>query len=152
MRSSTKRIASGVGGCVLMAFIGLGFTTGSANALPDSCREWRVEHRHWKVQAVKRYLRGAPQRELDDALFELLQREAYLTSCAVTVQGGRGELVGWRLVGRTTDEYGSAVVESVLERAGFDLELDALFESAATVPGSGEFVASRRRTRWTRAR
>ena len=88
---------------------------------------------------LRRYLRGAPEREVDAAVFELLQREAYLTSCEVSVEGGRDKLVGWRLVGRTPDEYGSAVAESVLERAGFDLSLRSLFEPApsalAAAPG-----------------
>jgi hypothetical protein len=61
----------------------------------------------------------------------VLQREAYLTSCDISVDGGRDELVGWRLVDRLPEEYGSAVVESVLERAGFQIELRTLFE-----PGS----------------
>jgi hypothetical protein len=99
-----------------------------ARADNDSCREWRGEHRAWKTEGLRRYLRGAPQRELDSALFEVLQREAYLTSCDISVDGGRDELVGWRLVDRLPEEYGSAVVESVLERAGFELELRELFE------------------------
>ncbi len=32
-------------------------------------------------------------------------------------------MVGWRLVGRTPDDYGGAVLESVLERAGLDMDL-----------------------------
>jgi hypothetical protein len=95
----------------------------AAQAGSDSCREWRLEHCTWKAESMRRYLTGAPQRELDAAIFEMLQREAYLTSCDISVQGSRGVLVGWRLVGRSPDEYGSAVVESVLERAGFDVGL-----------------------------
>ena len=38
---------------------------------------------------VKRYLGRAPQRELDEAVFELLQREAYLTSCDQSVRAAR---------------------------------------------------------------
>jgi hypothetical protein len=87
---------------------------------------------------MRRYLLGAPQRELDAAIFEMLQREAYLTSCDISVQGSRGVLVGWRLVGRSPDEYGSAVLEAVLERAGFDVGLreqlgDAVIQPAADV-------------------
>lgn len=104
----------------------------SVAAAEDSCREWRLEHRSWKTEALRRYLHGAPEREVDAAVFELLQREAYLTSCEISVEGGRDELVGWRLVGRTPEEYGSAVAESVLERAGFDLSLRSLFEPASS--------------------
>lgn len=114
---------SGVGGCVFAVLL---FAAGGADAAVDSCREWRQEHLDWKTETLRRYLRGAPQRELDGALFELLQREAYLTSCDVSVRSGRDELVGWRLLGRAPEEYGSAVVESVLERAGFDVGLASL--------------------------
>ncbi len=102
---------------------------GGAAQAADSCREWRGEHRRFKTEVVRLYLTGAPQAELDAAVFELLQREAFLTSCDVSVEGARNELVGWRLVGRAPDEYGAAVVESVLERGGFDLELRRLFDS-----------------------
>ena len=125
MNKATGWMGRGVGGAVLMASLIVG---ASARADGDSCREWRGEHRSWKTEGLRRYLRGAPQRELDEAMFELLQREAYLTSCDVSVRGGRDELVGWRLVERLPEEYGSAVVESVLERAGFELELRQLFE------------------------
>ena len=100
---------------------------GAASADSESCREWRHEHRGWKTETLRRYLRGAPQRDVDDAVFETLQREAWLTSCDVSVRVGRDELVGWRLVGRNPDEYGSAVAESVLARAGFDVGLRDIF-------------------------
>ena len=107
-------------------------------------REGRHEHRRWKTEALRRYLRGAPQLDVDAAVFELLQREAYLTSCETSVAVGHGELVGWRLVGRTPEDYGSAVVESVLERAGFDVELSGLFDApAAGGAGSGRGIAAR---------
>ena len=95
----------------------------SAFAESDSCREWAGEHRRFKAVVVRSYLRGAPQRELDEAVFELLQREAYLTSCEQSVRTAREDLVGWRLVGRVPEEYASAVLESLLERAGFDVSL-----------------------------
>ena len=109
---------------MLIAVVLLAATPSAAS---DSCREWKLEHRDWKTLAVSRYLHGAPQRELDEAVFEMLQREAYLTSCDFSVEGGRNELVGWRLVGRLPEDYGSAVVESVLDRAGFDLALRDMF-------------------------
>ncbi len=133
MRGSTGRIGRGVGGAALIAVALLAATTSAAS---DSCREWKLEHRDWKTLAVSRYLRGAPQRELDEAVFEMLQREAYLTSCEVSVEGGRNELVGWRLVGRLPEDYASAVVESVLERAGFDLALREMFATSAAPMGS----------------
>lgn len=136
MKRTSQRLGGGIAGAALAA--SLLVATGAA-AADDSCREWRLEHRGWKTEALRRYLRGAPEREVDAAVFELLQREAYLTSCDVSVEGGRDELVGWRLVGRTPDEYGSAVAESVLGRAGFDLSLRNLFEPApaalAAAPG-----------------
>lgn len=99
----------------------------------DSCIEWKREHAQWMTEAVRLYLRAAPQAELDAALFELLQREAYMTSCDVSVRAARGELVGWRLVDRSPDEYGSAVLETVLACSGFDLDLRALFEREIAV-------------------
>ena len=128
MKRKSKR--RGVAGAALAASLASLLVAGSAGAAGDSCREWRLEHRSWKIEALRRYLRGAPEREVDAAVFELLQREAYLTSCEISVEGGRDELVGWRLVGRTPEEYGSAVAESVLGRAGFDLSLRSLFEAA----------------------
>ena len=93
----------------------------AAPAQADSCREWRVEHHEWKSEAVRRYLDGSPGKDLDNAVFEMLQREAYLTSCNMPVRRARQAFVGWRLVGRGADEYGRAVVESLLEEAGMDL-------------------------------
>jgi hypothetical protein len=120
-----KRMGRGVGGAALAASL---MAAASASADSDSCREWRLEQRGWKTEALRRYLRAAPPREVDAAVFELLQREAYLTSCELSVKSGRDDLVGWRLVGRTPEDYGSAVVASVLARAGFDLDLRLLFE------------------------
>ena len=105
-------------------------SAGSAQADTRSCREWRHEHREWKTEVLRRYLHAAPQASVDDAVFELLQREAWLTSCDVSVRVGRDELVGWRLAGRVPDEYGNAVVESILERAGFEVTLHELFVDA----------------------
>ena len=124
MMQTRKWISRGAGGAALLMGLLLGAT---AQAGDESCREWRAEHRSWKTEGLRRYLRGAPQRELDEAVFEVLQREAYLTSCEISVKGGRSELVGWRLVGRMPEEYGSAIVESVLERAGFELDPRELF-------------------------
>jgi len=136
-RSFAARLFRGDSGAVLGAVVFLAggavlgaavFLAGVARAESESCREWRYEHRGWKTQVLRHYLNGAPQGEVDAAVFELLQREAWLTSCDVSVRGGRDELVGWRLVGRLPDEYGSAVVESVLERAGFGLDMREVFE------------------------
>ena len=107
-----------------------GLCAASAQADTRSCREWRHEHREWKTEVLRRYLQGAPQASVDDAMFELLQREAWLTSCDVSVRVGRDELVGWRLAGRVPDEYGNAVIESILERAGFEVTLAELFIDA----------------------
>jgi hypothetical protein len=99
----------------------------AAPASADSCREWRVEHHHWKSETVRRYLDGSPTRELDTSVFELLQREAYLTSCNLPVGSARESFVGWRLVGLAPDEYGRAVVESLLAEAGLALDVRAWF-------------------------
>jgi len=99
----------------------------AARAAEEPCREWRVEHRRLTSEVLRAWLAGAPQRELDGFVFELLQREAWLTSCDLPVEAAREELVGWRLVGRAPDHYGAAVVESVLERAGFDPALKHIF-------------------------
>ena len=111
--------------------IGWAFQATPAQADTSSCREWRHEHRHWKTEVLRRYLKGAPQSRVDDAVFELLQREAWLTSCDVSVRVGRDELVGWRLSDKLPDEYGNAVVESVLDRAGFEVTLHPLFIDAS---------------------
>ncbi len=137
----------GMGAALVAALIGVG---PPARAEDDACREWRGEHAHWRAEAVSRYLRGAPQSALDAAVFELLQREAWLTSCKVPVHTARDAHVGWRLVDRDADEYGAAVVESLLAQAGFDLALGALRTDPAPLPA----VASppRFRPRWSRAR
>ena len=135
---------------VTIVLAGVGLVAGllaatGASADSESCREWRGEHREWKTTVLRRTLRGAPQSALDDAVFELLQREAWLTSCDVSVQVGRDELVGWRLAGRLPDEYANAVLESVLERAGFDVRLRGLFdEPAPTVANARSFRPVRR--------
>ncbi len=85
----------------------------------DTCRQWREEHHDLSVTVVRLYLTGGGRHALDEALFELLQREAYLTSCATSLVRARDRLVGWRLVGRSADEYAAAVVDTVLVRAGF---------------------------------
>ena len=105
-----------------------------ARAGTDSCREWQKEHCEWKARAIKRYLGGAAQRELDEAVFEILQLEAYLTSCDVSGRSSRSTMVGWRLVGRATDEFSSAVLESVLERSGFDVGLRSRLSGVITEP------------------
>jgi hypothetical protein len=136
MKQWSGRIGRGIGGAALAAGL---LAAWPAGADAESCREWRHEHRAWKTESLRRYLNGAPQREVDAAVFEVLQREAYLTSCEVSVQSGRDELVGWRLVDRTPEEYGAVVVESVLERAGFDVGLETILAEppervAATPP------------------
>ena len=124
MKRMTRWIGRGVGGAALAASLLAASVAGAGN---DSCREWRHEHRLWKTETLRRYL-----------------REAYLTSCETSVAGGHDELVGWRLVGRTPEDYGSAVVESLLDRAGFDLELSGLFgASVSGAAGSGRGIASR---------
>ena len=114
----------------LLALLVLPLFVHAAQADTQSCREWRAEHHEYEAEVLRRFLRGAPQASIDDAVFELLQREAWLTSCDVSVRVGRSELVGWRLAQRVPDEYGNAVVESILERAGFDVGLRNLFGEA----------------------
>ena len=124
--------------CAVAAAMAL--TSGAVYADDDSCKEWRKEHCRWKIEAMRRYLHGAPQRELDEAIFEALQRETYLTSCDVTVQVARTDLLGWRLVDRLPDDFGRAVVESVLESGGFEPELRERFVDP---PPSASFSAGR---------
>jgi len=100
---------------------------GSARAASETCREWSREHEQWKARVVGLALAEAPQHEIDSAVFELMQREAYLTSCPARVDAQRPHLVGWRLVGLSPDEYAGAVIDSVLEESGFDLELRRRF-------------------------
>jgi len=112
--------------CTVLAAAALAsllLATAPAFAGTDSCRIWRSEHAQWKARVLGLTLRGASQARIDAALFEVLQREAYLTSCGVSARQSRAQLVGWRLVGRARAEYAAAVVESVLEVAGFDMDL-----------------------------
>ena len=139
---SWRRWVAGAGGAALVSGL---VGSGMASANVDTCREWRAEHRRWKTEALTRVLLGAPQRDLDGAIFELLQREAYLTSCEISLEGGRDELVGWRLMGRPAEEYGRAVAESLLERAGFDLDLEPLFFPEPAKPETRPRRAFRRK-------
>lgn len=102
----------------------------SATASADTCREWQGEHTKWKVETVRRYLAGAPSEDVEAAVFELLQREAYLTSCETSVSKARNEMIAWRLLDREPEEFGSVVLETVLRDAGFDPDLRSLFEAS----------------------
>lgn len=116
-----------------------------AAAEGEACREWWGEHRGWKAEVVRRYLAGAPQRELDAAVFELMQREAWLTSCEQSTERARDGLVGWRLVDRLPEDFAGAVVESLLDRAGFDLGLRSLIGNPAAPPVAALSSPGRRR-------
>jgi hypothetical protein len=105
-----------------------------ALAQGDTCHQWRDEHRDWTVRVVRLYLTGGGRQELDTALFELLQREAYLTSCDTSLAVARESFVGWRLVGRTPDEYAAEVVDTWLLRAGFPVHLRELFGAGVDSP------------------
>ena len=100
-----------------------GILSGASAAKAGTCDDWREEHAQWKAKVLVLRLRGAPQRELDQSMFELLQREAYLTSCDLPSRFARTELVGWRLVGRDRIDLSEAVIDCVLEQAGFGLDL-----------------------------
>ena len=119
--------ANPFGRAVVTTTLVLAGLVAAAPAQADSCREWRIEHHHWKSEAVRRYLDGSPEKALDTAIFELLQREAYLTSCDLPVNRARDRFVGWRLVGHGADEYGRVVVESLLEEAGMTLDVRSWF-------------------------
>ncbi|MGH0030057.1 MAG: hypothetical protein ACQGVC_09725 [Myxococcota bacterium] len=103
-----------------------------AQASSETCREWYREHEQWRARVVGLALADAPQRAIDEALFELVQREAYLTSCPARVDAQRPHLVGWRLVGLAPPEYAGAVIESVLEEGGFDLDMRRRFAPLRT--------------------
>lgn len=105
----------------------LGLGAGVARAQSETCREWTREHEQWKARVLALALLEAPQREIDGAVFELVQREAFLTSCPARVDAQRPHMVGWRLVGLSPDEYARAVIESVLEESGFDLDMRRRF-------------------------
>lgn len=109
----------------LVAGLGLGLAT-SAHAT-DTCRDWLDEHAEWKAKVLGRTLADAPQRAIDQAVFEMMQREAYLTSCPTRVRALRPHMVGWRLVDRDVDGYATAVIESILEEGGLDLDWRARF-------------------------
>jgi hypothetical protein len=102
----------------------------AAPASADSCREWSQEHWELKADVVRLYLAGASQETLDASVFELLQREAYMTSCDTRAQVDRAHQVGWRMLDRSPDEYASAVIEGLLVDGGLDLSLRGLFEAS----------------------
>ena len=131
-----------------IAGLSLLLIAGGAAADAESCREWRREHCTWSARAISRYLGGAPQKEIDEAVFELLQREAYLTSCEAPVESSRRSLVGWRLVGRVPDDYGSVVVEALLDNAGFDIDLRDQLTIDATAVASNAPRGARFPPRW----
>jgi hypothetical protein len=112
-------------GMIVALVVGL---AGSAQAGSETCRDWLREHADWKSKVLGRYLADAPRRVIDEAVFELMQREAYLTSCPTKVRALRPHMVGWRLVDRDVDGYAAAVIESILEEGGLDLDLRARFE------------------------
>ena len=105
-----------VGLCALLA--------GAAAEASQTCREWWHDHEEWKAQVIGLYLSDASQREVDEAMFELVQLEAYLTACAGPLPAQRARLVSHRTLGRPVDEFAAAVAEGVLEQSGFDLSLD----------------------------
>jgi hypothetical protein len=117
-------------GLAALGLVATLFGSDGALARGDSCHQWADEHRDWTVRVVRLYLTGGGRHELDTALFELLQREAYLTSCDTSLARARGTFVGWRLTDRTPDEYAAyaaEVVETLLVRAGFPTRLRELF-------------------------
>ena len=114
-----------------------------AGATSETCREWWGEHDEWKARVVRLYLSDASPRELDAAVFELVQREAYLTVCATPVPAQRSRMIAWRTLDRPVDEYGTAVVESVLDQAGFDLSLDSVFRPVESARRPGRMRTSR---------
>jgi hypothetical protein len=99
----------------------------SASHASDTCREWWREHESWKARVVALYLGDGSQQELDAAMFEVIQLEAYLTACEGPLPGLRARLVANRTIDRPVDEYAAAVAESLLEQAGFDLSLESYF-------------------------
>ena len=75
-------------------------------------------------ESLKSFERGVEltrlcQRSLDEAVYELLQRELFLSACPMPTSRMRAERVGWRMLGRQAPEYPQIVVESFLEQAGF---------------------------------
>ena len=119
MRRIPLRTAPAFGLLLILATV----LAGSAAGATEPCRNWHAEHAEHKAKVLGLHLRGASQARIDAAMFDLLQREAPLTSCGVDSRSGRPELVGWRIVGRPRGAYASAVVESVLSMAGFELDL-----------------------------
>ena len=126
---------------IIVALVGLG--AASAQAGSETCRDWMREHADWKAKVLGRYLADAPQRSIDEAVFELMQREAYLTSCPTRVRALRPHMVGWRLVDRDVDGYAAAVIESILEEGGLDLDLRARFADVVGHARIAESAGSR---------
>ena len=114
----------------------------SASSASETCREWWRDHENWKARVVALYLGDATQLELDAAMFEVVQLEAYLTACEGPVPGQRARLVSHRTLHRPVDEYAATVPESLLEQSGFDLSLDEFFMPGERAETFGEGRAS----------
>ena len=127
--------------------VGLVAASSTRARADSSCREWTQEHWEIKSDVVRLYLAGASQERLDDSVFELLQREAYMTSCDPGKVVARVHQVGWRMLDRNPDEYGAIVIEGLLADAGMDLTLAGLFEvSDLASPPVAPLTGSRRST------
>jgi hypothetical protein len=120
----------------------------SASQASDTCREWWREHENWKARVVALYLGDASQQELDAAMFEVVQLEAYLTACEGPLPAHRARLVSNRTIGRPVDEYAATVPESLLEQAGFDLSLERFFMPGERAERLSEAAASSPRARY----
>ena len=124
MNHRTRAAAAAIGA----ALLGMTSLATPGQADSDACRDWRVEHGDWKIEALQAFLRSRPRAAQDETMFEVLQREAYLTSCDPDLRVTRSEMVGWRVVGRSPDESPVVLVESVLVAGGFDIELRRIGE------------------------
>lgn len=114
---------------LLLTGVSIAGIAAAGAAQADSCREWTQEHWAIKSDIVRLYLKGAGQETLDGAVFELLQREAYMTSCDPSSVIQPTHQVGWRLLDRDPDEYAGAVMEALLADAGIAPKLAGLFAS-----------------------
>jgi len=94
----------------------------TARAEDDICKTWVKEHCMKKADYIRLYLdSSASMAALDRNLYEMLQLESYLLSCNMPEQRLRRSLVGWRLTGKSPDEYGQAVLASAYAEAGLEL-------------------------------
>lgn len=114
---------------ILLVLLIAGLPTPAA-AEDDICKTWVREHCMAKAEYIRLYLDPSVSAEkLDRRLYDMLQLESYLLSCNLPEQRRRRSLVGWRLIDKSADSFGQAVLASAYAEAGLELHPRSVFGS-----------------------